>query len=94
MYLVEEIIGKFFNLKHDHSDEGAKEAFENIEDPKCSTPETISDDSSSQRPITPGTTSVTLDPAAELDAKKKRHKAFTNALAFVLALVVHTSLEG
>lgn len=28
VYFVEELIGTFFGLKHDHSDEGTKEAFE------------------------------------------------------------------
>lgn len=61
----------------------------------CPTPETIPDDVSSQRPITPATSSsVTLDPIAEQDLKKNHKKAITNALSFVLALVLHTSLEG
>lgn len=60
----------------------------------CSTPETASDDSS-QRPVTPATNStIILDPAAEQEMQRSHKKAVINAVTFVLALIVHTSLEG
>ncbi|KAI6228058.1 Metal cation transporter, ZIP family [Aphelenchoides besseyi] len=103
VYLVEELIGKFFGLKHDHSDEGAKEAFRDIEiveqgtadfgaskkvPDELGTPGTIS-----PRPSTPATSSSASLQKDNNEMHNKR-KAVANALSFVLALVCHTSLEG
>lgn len=70
--------------------------FRHIEDgtdEKKLSSETGSDDS--QRPVTPATAStVVLDPVNEEELKKIHRKAVINAITFVLALVVHTSLEG
>ncbi|KAI6242760.1 hypothetical protein M3Y99_00182700 [Aphelenchoides fujianensis] len=101
VYLVEELIGKFFGLKHDHSDEGAQEAFKDIEveqgssdfssdsTKKATNGDELgpSDATPSPRPSTPATSSASLPVGSKAnDEHHHTHrKALANALSFVLA---------
>ncbi|CAD5215787.1 unnamed protein product [Bursaphelenchus xylophilus] len=79
VYFVEEFLNQMCGLKHDHEDEGVDEVLSTFDSDFDEAPENVRDKRDAD-----------LNPLKDVHSKK----GITNVLAFVLALVFHTSLEG